>query len=93
MIVETSLLAFMDTVKERKTQEDVIYIHIDSVKESCIADISKALKMRTSSVAGRINSLYNDGWIDKVGKKKSESTNRLADYYKVNGTKKPSRRG
>lgn len=52
-------------------------------KESCIADVAKALGMERSTISARMNELKNMGLLEYTGKKKSQSTGVMAMHFRA----------
>ena len=83
MIRETSLDCFLTDQQRIQTKEQMIYEHLAINGKSCISDIAKDLKMRTSSVSARLNDLKAKEMIKEVGKFKSKSTGIMSIHVEV----------
>jgi len=84
-VTETSIGAFYG--QDLEPMEAEVLSAIRTLGVTCIADCAAYLNMERSTVAARMNSLKHFGLIVFVGRRKSERTGILSEFYRVKENK------
>ncbi len=80
-VAQTSIQAYHG-IENLNEQEREVLTAIKVLGESCIADIAAYLNWQKSTVSARMNELKKIGAIVFVGKKKSETTGIMSEFYR-----------
>lgn len=80
-VAETSIQCYRSQDFGNQAKEVLTAIKV--MGEACISDIAAYLNIERSSVAGRLNELKKAGVVIFVGKRKSERTGVMSEFWRA----------